>query len=227
MSILISSTNPVREHHLFSSLPDAVFWRLMARSKSHRLEKDDLLFRQDSEANHFYFVLFGTIKLCRVLSDGSEKIIELVPPGVTFGEALILKRGTKYPVTAQAVESSEVIGFSNNQYLSLLQEQPELAIALLSGMSHRLHMRINEIEVLSIKNATHRVVRYLITLAVTSCDIHSSFNLPAEKRLIAGQLGIRPETFSRVVSRLKDEGIIDIKGRRIIVLDQNALLNYE
>jgi len=227
MARQVLDTQQLRDHHLFATLPEAEFSRLMEKARLHKLRKEDFLFRQGTDATHFYYVVKGTIKLYRMMTDGSEKIIELVPAGMTFGEALMFNANSKYPVTAQAAENSTVVCFNNSDYLTLLKTFPDLALQLLSGITVRLRARINEIEVLSLKNASHRVVRYLIGLTMSSSEPCRQFKLPAEKRLIAGQLGIRPETFSRVIAHLKEEGIIDIKGRVITVLDQQALINYE
>ncbi|HAQ85066.1 MAG TPA: transcription factor, partial [Pseudomonas sp.] len=99
--------------------------------------------------------------------------------------------------------------------------------ALLGKLSVRLHQRINEIETLSLKNATHRVVRYLMTQLARLKDEGSSFELPMAKQLIAGHLSIQPETFSRIIRRLIDEEIITQEGRQITILDRQRLESFE
>lgn len=221
-------TKDIRNHHLFSILPEETFSALIDKSRLQKLRKGEFLFQQNDDANNFFYVLKGTIKLYRIMLDGTEKIIELVPAGQSFGEALVFTSAPKYPVTAQAVEAAtQVVCFPNADYLTLLKANPNLTLQLLSGVTTRLRMRLNEIELLSLKNATHRVVRYLITLMSEHSELNPSFKLPAAKRLIAGHLGIRPETFSRVVARLKEEKIIAISGSVITVLDRQALLRYE
>lgn len=111
--------------------------------------------------------------------------------------------------------------------MTLLKSSPDLSLVLLGDLSRRLRMRLNEIEVLSLKNSTHRVVRYLLTQIVGSESEYPQFDLPVAKRLIAGQLAIQPETFSRIVHRLKEEGVIDMKGKEVTVLDRKALADYE
>lgn len=221
-------TQDIRNHHLFSILPEETFKALTDKSRLQKLRKGEFLFQQNDDANNFFYVLKGTIKLYRIMLDGTEKIIELVPAGQSFGEALVFTSAPKYPVTAQAVEAgTQVVCFPNADYLTLLKANPNLTLQLLSGVTTRLRMRLNEIELLSLKNATHRVVRYLITLMSEYTEPNPSFKLPAAKRLIAGHLGIRPETFSRVVAKLKEEHIIAISGSVITVLDRQALLRYE
>jgi len=99
--------------------------------------------------------------------------------------------------------------------------------ALLGKLCVRLHQRINEIETLSLKNATHRVVRYLLTQLARVKDDSNSFELPMAKQLVAGHLSIQPETFSRIIRRLIDEGIITQEGRQIAILDRQRLEQFE
>jgi CRP-like cAMP-binding protein len=217
----------LRKHHLFTALSDSDMTTLMRGTRVLSVGKGEFLFQQNEEARHFYFVVSGCMKLFRTLPDGTEKIIELVPSNQTFAEALMFNAQTMYPVSAQAVDSAELFSFSNVDYMTLLKSSPDLSLVLLGDLSRRLRMRLSEIEVLSLKNSTHRVVRYLMTQIVGADSEYPQFDLPVAKRLIAGQLAIQPETFSRIVHRLKEEGIIDMKGKEVTILDRNALANYE
>jgi CRP-like cAMP-binding protein len=90
-----------------------------------------------------------------------------------------------------------------------------------------MQQRLNEIETLSLKNSTHRVVRYLLNQLNQCNENISSFNLPMAKQLIAGHLSIQPETFSRVIRRLTDEQVISQNGRQINILNRFRLEQFE
>ncbi len=217
----------LRKHHLFSPLQDSDLEHLMHSARVISVAKGEFLFQQGEEARHFYFVVNGCIKLFRTLPDGTEKIIELIASNQTFAEALMFSSQTEYPVSGQAVDPTELFSFSNTDYLALVKTNPDLCVELLGDLSFRLRKRLNEIEVLSLKNSTHRVVRYFMAQMADSDEERPTFDLPVAKRLIAGHLSIQPETFSRIVHRLKEEGIIAMKGKQVTVLDRNALINYE
>ncbi len=120
-----------------------------------------------------------------------------------------------YVATAQAVLPTQLLMLSNVTYTRLIRENTETALALLAALSIRMHQRLNEIEILSLKNATHRVIRYILAQALRSCSKCNtpSFELQMAKRLVAGHLSIQPETFSRIIHHLSDEGIIKVDGR--------------
>ena len=217
----------LQRHHLFSPIPEQGLQELMRTARIISTAKDEFLFQQGERATAFYFVISGRIKLFRTLPDGTEKIIELVAEDQTFAEALMFRLQDSYPVSAQATEPTQLFGFTSCDYLKLLKGNNELCLALLGNLSVRLRNRLNEIEVLSLKNSTHRVVRYLMTQLAKIPDQQREFSLPVTKRLIAAQLSIQPETFSRIIHKLRDEGIINLKGKQVTVLDRERLENYE
>ncbi|CDZ95813.1 Crp/Fnr family transcriptional regulator [Pseudomonas saudiphocaensis] len=216
----------LRSHHLFEPLNDEQMDELMSASQLLNLDKGDNLFHQGEPAHSFYFVISGAIKIYRLTPDGQEKVFEVIGNRQTFAEAMMLMDTPNYVASAQAVCPSQVYRFSNTAYMRLLEANQRLAFALLGKLSVRLHQRINEIETLSLKNATHRVVRYLMTqLARNNGD--NNFELPMAKQLIAGHLSIQPETFSRIIRRLIDEGVITQDGRQITILDPQRLEQFE
>jgi CRP-like cAMP-binding protein len=217
----------LRSHHLFSSLKPAEMESLLRGAKLQRLEKDKTLFWQGDEAEHFYFVITGSVKLYRLPPDGSEKIIEVISANQSFAEAIMFMSRKKFVVTAQAIQPTQLFCFRNQDYLDLIKSNSELAIAVLGTMSMRLHKRIVEIETLSLKNAAHRVVRYLLAQAYEAEGDQPSFEIPVTKRLAAAQLSIQPETFSRIIHKLDDEDIIRLDGKQVTIMDRERLQDYE
>lgn len=217
----------LRSHHLFEPLSDEQMDELMGASQLLNLDKGDNLFHQGEPAHAFYFVISGAIKIYRLTPDGQEKVFEVIGNRQTFAEAMMLMDTPNYVASAQAVCPTQVYRFSNAAYMRLLEANQRLAFALLGKLSVRLHQRINEIETLSLKNATHRVVRYLMTQLARVRDGRNDFELPMAKQLIAGHLSIQPETFSRIIRRLIDESIIHQDGRQITVLDRDRLESFE
>jgi len=220
-------TQLLQRHHLFAPLKEDDLKHLVSRARVMSLSKGDFLFMQGDHVEHFYFVISGCIKLFRNLPDGTEKIIELVHDEQTFAEALMFKAKNNYPVSTQAVESTELFSFPCAEYLSLVKANTDLCLALLGNLSARLRRRLAEIEVLSLKNSTQRVARYLLSQLDADDSEQTDFELPVAKRHIAAQLAIQPETLSRIVYKLKEEGIIEMQGKRVKVIHRKGLENYE
>ncbi|MFC5695506.1 Crp/Fnr family transcriptional regulator [Pseudomonas sp. GCM10022186] len=213
----------LRRHPLFDRLPAALFHELCRLAVQRRLGSGDMLFHQGDLADRFYLLLAGQMKLTRVLPDGHEKLVEVVMPGQCFAESLLFSAPRQYPVTACTLKPSSLVSLDGGHYRSLLEEQPKICLELLASLSLRLHRRLDEIDTLTLANAGRRVARFL-------CQEHEAgngaiqFNVP--KRLIASRLGIQPETFSRILHRLMDAGLIAMERRQIRVLDTPSLANY-
>ncbi|MFK3788806.1 MULTISPECIES: Crp/Fnr family transcriptional regulator [Pseudomonas] len=217
----------LRSHHLFEPLNDEQLDELMATSQLLSVDKGEPLFHQGESADAFYFVIAGAVKIYRLTPDGQEKVFEVIGPRQTFAEAMMLMDTPNYVASAEAVGPTQLYRLSNATYIRLLQSNNRLTFALLGKLCVRLHQRVNEIETLSLKNATHRVVRYLLTQLMQAQPVERQFELPMAKQLIAGHLAIQPETFSRIIRRLIDDKIISQDGRRIVILDRPRLEQFE
>jgi CRP-like cAMP-binding protein len=217
----------LRSHHLFEPLNEEQLDELMSTSHLLSIDKGEPLFRQGERADAFYFVIAGAVKIYRLTPDGQEKVFEVIGDRQTFAEAMMLMDTPNYVASAEAICPTQLYQISNSTYMHLLRSNSRLTFALLGKLCVRLHQRVNEIETLSLRNATHRVVRYLLTQLMRLQTIDSQFELPMAKQLIAGHLSIQPETFSRIIRRLIDEKIITQDGRQIEILDRLRLEQFE
>ncbi len=212
-----------REHLMFSALDDEQFARLSARSRLITLQPGEQLFMQGDEAERFYFVYSGCVKLFRLSFCGQEKIVEVINRRETMAEAIMFMERTSYPVNAEAVESSQLIAFSNAIYKQLLTESSHCCFKVMAAMACRLHTRMSEIETLTMQNARHRVGQFLLGLANGMEEGQVAVRLPVTKRLIAARLAMQPETLSRIMHDFKQRGLLEINGRQLLINDVNGL----
>ncbi len=217
----------LRSHHLFEPLSEEQMEELMSNSQLLNVDKGAPLFRQGEPTTSFYFVISGSVKVYRLAADGQEKVFDVISARQTVAEAMLLTDSANYSACAEALEPTQLYRLPSNVYLRLLQSNNRLALALLGRLSGRMQQRLNEIETLSLKNSTHRVVRYLLNQLSQCQESVSSFHLPMAKQLIAGHLSIQPETFSRVIRRLIDEQVISQDGRQINILNRFRLEQFE
>ncbi|MDH0895302.1 MULTISPECIES: Crp/Fnr family transcriptional regulator [unclassified Pseudomonas] len=214
----------LRRHHLFDRLPESVFQEVCCLAIHRRLEAGSVLFHQGDVADRFYLLLQGQVTLTRVLPEGQEKLVEVIAPGQSFTEALLFSGTRHYPDTASAFKQSSLISIDGAHYRRVLEEQPMACLELLTSLSIRLNQRLAEIDTLALGNASRRVVRYLCQEQETD---GGQIRLSVPKRLIASQLGIQPETFSRILHRMIDAGLIAMERRVIRVLDRPSLVSYQ
>jgi CRP-like cAMP-binding protein len=214
----------LRQHHLFERLPVALFEQVCQLANRRKVESGAVLFHQGAPAERFYLLLEGQIALTRSLQEGQEKLAEVIAPGECFAEALMFNGSPLYPVTATAFRNSELVSIDAVHFRSLLEGQPRICLELLGSMSIRLHQRLNEIDTLTQASASRRVVRYLCQQVQADGE---QIQLKVPKRLIASQLGIQPETFSRTLHRLAENGLIDMERRTIRILDRARLADFQ
>lgn len=214
----------LRQHHLFERLPVALFEQVCQLANRRKVESGAVLFHQGAPAERFYLLLEGQIALTRSLQEGQEKLAEVIAPGECFAEALMFNGSPLYPVTATAFRNSELVSIDAVHFRSLLEGQPGICLELLGSMSIRLHQRLNEIDTLTQASASRRVARYLCQQVQADGE---QIQLKVPKRLIASQLGIQPETFSRTLHRLAENGLIDMERRTIRILDRARLADFQ
>ncbi|MDD3518884.1 MAG: Crp/Fnr family transcriptional regulator [Chromatiales bacterium] len=205
---------------LFSNLSDAQLERIAQHAARLRLAAGESLFEQGDAADRFYLVLKGQIKLYRLSPAGNEKVIEVVTAGSTFAEALMFLDRPRYPVGAQALTAAEVISIDAHDFAAMLRGSVDTCFLLLGDMSQRLRGLLREIDELSLHSATCRVAAYFVQQAPADAQ---TFDLGIAKQVLASRLSVKPETLSRIIKNLSDDGIIAVTGSRITIHDRKAL----
>ncbi len=210
----------LKQSHLFASLTELQLDRVYRHCKIFQLEVGQLLFSQGENVVYFYLVLSGKMKLYRVSPDGQEKIIEIVPPGEVFAEALMFMDQPYYPVSAAALADSVVVGIDAKNFKAMLWDSVDTCLLLLGDMSFRLRKLVHEIDTLTLHSGTCRVANYFLQHAA---DERECFDLDIAKSVIAARLSVKPETFSRIIKSLREQGIISIDGNKITIHNRQAL----
>jgi CRP-like cAMP-binding protein len=216
----------VRALHLFAALSDQQFAELMNKSRTVKLKKSESLFHMGDKASSFCVLTSGGVKLTVNSPQGIEKVMMIVRPSELFAEAIMFMEKRQYPVNAIALQDSEVICFDNNTFVGFLRGSPDLSLKMLSLLSLRLHKQINEIEILSTQNSTSRVLNYLSTMITDDGNNSAVVMLDTSKKNLASRLSIAPETLSRILHKLTQDGIIEIEGRCITVADISKYRRY-
>jgi len=217
----------MRQDYLFSGLEPKDFAALMQNVTRISLDKGDVLFHRGDVAKYFYFVDVGHVELNLVAPTGQKKVLEVIGPGRTFAEAIAFMRDQKYPVTSVALDAAVVCQIPNHDYLEIIYRDPEASMRLLGDVCRLLHARVREIERLTVQNANDRLVSYLIEHIVESNEDEATVRLDLPRHVIASRLSITPETLSRLLRSLVDQGVITIEDRLIYVRSMTRLRPYD
>jgi CRP/FNR family transcriptional regulator, dissimilatory nitrate respiration regulator len=216
-------TNSLRNCQLFAGLPPEDLRNIAAFAAVKVLDKGDYLFHEGDPSCGFYIVQKGAINVHRVNAAGKEQVIHVFRTGESFAEAtLATERG--YPADARAVESSQVLLIQKSGFLSLLQRQPELGLRMLGSMSLHLRVLVGQIEDLTLKDVETRLTNWLLKRCPDkegSDPVH--IDLRTTKRVLAAELGTVSETLSRTFAKLREQRLIDVRGRTLTVVHPGRL----
>ena len=214
----------LRQTPLFAVCPEEVIAALLAQSRLLTLESGDILFAEGLSARSFYFLASGQIDLIAAAATGQEKIVEIIQPDDLFAEAVAFLGG-RYPVTAQADVPTTVLEIPLDLFVESLEQRPLLMRQMLARLSMRLHFLVKELRHLSVESAEQRLVSYLLDMC-PMVNSPAAIELPAKKAVVAARLGLTPETLSRVLTRIRKAGLIEMERRTITIPDPLVLRRW-
>ena len=205
---------------LFTGLAADDIKRLLSDSTVRRFPGGTTLFIQGDPADRFFVVLDGWAKLFRETRDGNESVINVIGPGESFAEAAMFAQA-RFPVSCALLEDSRVLVVHGPAVLAELRRVPEISLNMLASMSRRLRGLVGHIEQLTTRSTTERVAAFLVHLSEADAG-QAVVLLPQDKTLVAGRLGMRPETLSRSLARLRDYGVTS-SGHEVMIENVSML----
>jgi CRP/FNR family transcriptional regulator len=208
---------------LFKGLPPDQLGEIEQIAVRKDFSKGDFIFLDGDQGSGFYVVAEGQVKIFKISLEGKEQILHIFGPGEPFGEAAVFA-GQRFPASAEAITASQVFFFPRSAFKELIGRNPSLAMNMLSVLSMRLKAFAAKIEDLSLKEAPARLADHLLLLSKEQ-DTPDEIILNISKGHLASLLGTIPETLSRILARMSNQGLIDVKGPRIRILDKVGLQN--
>lgn len=212
---------------LFCELAPRELEHITTQATVVNLQRDDALFHAGTRLQRCFCVIEGLIKLYVIAPSGAEKIIELVGPGSSFGEALLFL-DTPSPVSAQAIERTTIASVPKTLIFECIDHSRDFTYRMLAGLSIRMHHLVADLESYCLQTSGQRVVSYLLDRAEKISPDNENYRivLPANKNLIASRLSLTPETFSRSLHHLAEEGLIKVTRKSIDIMDLDQLRDY-
>ncbi|HEY9825790.1 MAG TPA: Crp/Fnr family transcriptional regulator [Stenomitos sp.] len=207
---------------LFQNLPVEHLNDLAALAIAQPYAKNEVLFHQGDPARGFFIVQSGRIKVFKLSAEGKEQILHIFGRNDHFAEVPALD-GESFPASAAALEQTEVLFFPRLAFLQLLEAQPKLAINLLKSFARHLRLFSHLIDDLVFREVPGRLAAYLLGLSPLPEAGAETVALDLTKGQLAARLGTIPETLSRVFAKLSRDGLIEVDGGRVRLLDMPSL----
>lgn len=217
----------LRKTPLFASLPDDDLRRVAAIAVLRRYAKKEAIFREGDRADGFFVISSGKVKVFKLSGGGKEQVLHVLEPGQSFAEAAIFEGGD-FPAHAEALADSEILLLPKRPFIDLLEKNPKVALRMLASLSKWLKRMTDLVESLSLRDVEARLVFYLSEeLKARGIPLKdgAELELPIGKNVLASRLGTVPETFSRTLKKLQDNGLIHVRGKRIRIVSAGSLFS--
>jgi CRP/FNR family transcriptional regulator, dissimilatory nitrate respiration regulator len=172
-------------------------------------KKKEMLFMEGEQGRSVFLLATGSVQLYKSSSEGKEVVIKIVKPGEIFAEVILFERDN-YPVSAIAIEESQVYLFPKRQFYSLLDHEAFRNDFIRMLMQKQRYL-VDQILHLSVADVEKRFFRFLRD----HYGEKEEYSVPLSKKDIAATIGTLPETLSRLILRLKNEGKLAWEGDHI------------
>lgn len=213
----------LRKIDIFKDLPRKSVQLLDRRVVKKGYKKGEQIISEFEEAKGVFFVQTGIVKLTKQDEQGNEVIVCIKKKGEIFAEACLFNQSNKlYPATARMVQEGEVFFLNTDELESELMKSPEMAVQMIHYMSESLREMtsiLRDIALLDVYTKTVRTLERLSEKFGANRGNRMYIEIPLTVQEFASFVGTSRESVSRVFSKLKKDGLIDIEGKKIIILD--------
>jgi CRP/FNR family transcriptional regulator, dissimilatory nitrate respiration regulator len=219
---LVNETT-LRSCQLFMGLPAADISAIASFVIQKHFDKGEYLFREGDRSEGFYIVQKGAINVHRVGSGGKEQVIHLFRPIESFAEATLATEAG-YPADARATEPTTVLLVPKTDFVDLLRKRPELSLRMLGSMSQHLRVIVGLLDDLTLKDIEARLANWLLKQCPRPMSNGAvEIKLDRTKRVLAAEMGITSETLSRTLGKFRDQKILHVSGRSIVISQPRTL----
>ena len=215
-------TATLRSCQLFLGLPAADLEAIASFALLRSVAKGSYLFREGDLSEGCYVVQKGAINVHRVSAAGKEQVIYVFRAGESFAEASLASE-TGYPANGRALEASTIVVIPKKPFIDLIRRRPELGLRMLGSMSQHLRVLVGLVEDLTLKDVETRFLNWLVKRCPRDARGAAEIELGMTKRVLAAQLATTSETLSRTFAKLRDEGLVDVRGATVRVPNATAL----
>ena len=195
----------VRACPLFSAVSPSVIARLCGHRRPMVLDARQQVFAQGDPADACFVVLEGWVKLYRITPAGEEAVVGVFSRGESFAEPVFFLGGV-YPASAEAASRLRLLRIDLGRFTEAIEAEPELAATLLASIVLHTERLFDEIASLKLLSTPRRLAEFLVRQSPSGAA-SAHVVLPHEKALLAGRLGMTPESLSRALATLKKLGV--------------------
>lgn len=208
---------------LFSGLPEADIGNLIAGARVAAFPHDHVLYQQGEPVVEFYVVLDGHVELS-LEADGRRSVVEVARRGTVLGDAAMFGGG-RFMMSARVLTAATLLAIPAASFRAKLETRFDIMTHMLSTMSYRLRMLVKQISELKLKTTAQRLGSFLLSLSEAE-EGRAVVRFPYDKKLVADELGMKPESLSRALAKLAKLGVDSQADNVVAIADIEALREF-
>jgi CRP/FNR family transcriptional regulator, cyclic AMP receptor protein len=209
----------------FRVLPASERVALARRLRSVDFAPRQRVFEEGAPCGGLWIVAEGRIKVFRVSPEGREQVLHVEGPGATLGEVPLFDRAG-YVASATAQTAARLLWLPRRELDALCRRHPETALALIAILARRVRAFASLAGDLTLRSVRARLGRLLLDEARRTgrpTGEGMAITLPGTRDEIAARVGTVREPLSRALAALAREGLVTVRGRRLVVRDVKGL----
>jgi CRP/FNR family transcriptional regulator, cyclic AMP receptor protein len=209
---------------IFSGLEESELHFLAQRAVPRNFQAGEMVFVEGQPCTGLYVIEVGHIRIFKTSTGGREQVLGIEGPGSSVAELPVFDGGN-YPASVAAIQDSTLLFVSKQDFQALCLAHPQVALKVLRVVGARLRRLVGIIEELSFTTVRHRLASFLLRTAKTAKEAGTALEvtLPASNQELASQIGTVRELVSRNLSRFQAEGMLELKGRIVMIRDLQAM----
>ncbi|MEO8597539.1 MAG: Crp/Fnr family transcriptional regulator [Candidatus Solibacter sp.] len=205
---------------LFAALTESELQALSQRAVERRFQGDEMLFWEGEPCTGIYLLTQGSVKIFKTSAAGREMMLSLESAPGSVAE-LPLFDGGPYPASVRAVGPVQALFINKGDVHAVCRQYPDVALKLLAVVGRRLRHLVGVVESMTFGSVTQRLARILLELSASAGT--DTFDLSLTHQELASRLGTVREVVSRNLARFRAEGLVQIQGHQLQILDRESL----
>ena len=220
MGMATTRCTPLQAAYL-AGLPREIRARLAPAATLLTIKRGEILVHAGEKPTGIHAVADGRLDLVARVAGRAPKVLDILRPGQSFGEAFLFL-GRRFTYDALAAVDSTVWHFAASAVLTEIAASPECSRRMLQTLSRQLLDAVEEIQSHAL-SGTQRFAQLLLRYAAPSGRKPLRLTLPARKTEMASRIDLSPEHLSRLLRTLSDEGLISVCGSMVEIIDPKSL----
>ncbi|MBP7710219.1 MAG: Crp/Fnr family transcriptional regulator [Rickettsiales bacterium] len=217
------SLSLIKKISLFGNLSGKELQEILQKAQIHQFKKGEILFSREDKALHINLVLEGVVKLFISNEEGEETVLQIADFDKTLNDIF----SSKFQANAQALEICKILTIPRLQAKEFAAKNLNFALNILNETAEKNIQLTTQLAQQKLTNAKQKVGQFLLGMAFEKTgEKAKNITLKCDKSVVASYLGIKPETLSRTLQKLKDDGEISVEKNQITLLQEHSLCHY-